>query len=204
MNILKQKGNINTALLVLLVIVVAGAVGYFIWAQKSPTTPTGQQPTVQQPAIQLSSVKDETANWKTYRNEKYGFEFKYLSNFKISEDETGRYILITPENKDEYQLAISGIRERGSLTIGQFVHDDSTYGTVENVQIRDESNAIVNGINVYRFSVLLGRENDWHLFFLKDNNHGVDASWTNFHVDYGNNPYGDKIEQILSTFKFTK
>ena len=31
-----------------------------------------------------SDIKDETSNWKTYRNEKYGFEFRYPTLAKLS------------------------------------------------------------------------------------------------------------------------
>ena len=40
------------------------------------------------PEFKLSEkIKDETVNWKTYRNEEYGFEFKYPSNWEIAEGE---------------------------------------------------------------------------------------------------------------------
>ncbi len=53
-----------TIALVVLVIVLVGAVGYLTLIKKptSPNTPTTQ---------------DTTANWKVYRNDKFGFEFKY-------------------------------------------------------------------------------------------------------------------------------
>jgi len=52
---------------------------------------------VKAPEVKTSQgvIKDKITNWKTYRNEKYGFEFKYPSipsgceNCKIQESEEG-------------------------------------------------------------------------------------------------------------------
>ena len=48
---------------------------------------------------------DETANWKTYRNEEYGFEFKYPNNWSIEDLSGIKDILVyidlrPPENID--------------------------------------------------------------------------------------------------------
>jgi|SRR3989344_787409 len=72
--------------LVIVVIILVGIGGYFIFVNKS-----GQ--TLQQPT---PISQDETANWKTYSNSQYGFEIKYPPgwNFETipSHDAAGKVI----------------------------------------------------------------------------------------------------------------
>lgn len=83
---MNQRGFVNIALIILVVVLV-GAGSYFVFVKKPADQPTppeqtqarnNTQPT-QPPANNQPSPtpKDETANWKTYRNENLGFEFKY-------------------------------------------------------------------------------------------------------------------------------
>jgi len=76
---MNQKRILNTTLVVIVIAIIAIG-GYFILLKKS-TTPAGIQP--QQPTQQ-----SDTSNWKTYRNEKYGFEIKYPPNLEPLEGKT--------------------------------------------------------------------------------------------------------------------
>ncbi|HEY0220660.1 MAG TPA: hypothetical protein VGC58_00360 [Candidatus Paceibacterota bacterium] len=51
-------------------------------------------------------VVDETANWKTYRNEEFGFEFKYPNNVGIVSDYDSSFVG-PPTNPEENILLIS-------------------------------------------------------------------------------------------------
>jgi hypothetical protein len=86
---MNQKGFINV-ILVIIIIVLAGALGYFTLVKKSP--PIAQQTPTHTPTFTPTKIsastptptpKDETKNWKIYTNNKYGFTFKYPPSWKV-------------------------------------------------------------------------------------------------------------------------
>lgn len=81
----EQKGYSIPMLVTLVVIlIIVGAGGYFLYQKQSKTTETPQKQT--SPAIpQSTPVIDQTANWKTYTNTQYSFSFKYPQELTLSE-----------------------------------------------------------------------------------------------------------------------
>ncbi len=49
--------------------------------------------------------EDETADWKTYRNEEYGYELKYYKDWTYKDKEGGPYTYFFPEVYEGVQLA---------------------------------------------------------------------------------------------------
>lgn len=101
---MNQKGFANIVLVVV-VIILAGVAGYFalvlvkksepkICTEEAKVCPDGTTVGRVPPMCEFTAcptvtsiLKDETSDWKIYRNEEYGFEVKYPANFPIR---TGR------------------------------------------------------------------------------------------------------------------
>ncbi len=101
-----QKGSATVTLLVVLVVVVAAILTYFAFFKKPGEVAVSPTPT---PTKTATPTPDETANWKTYTNNQYGFEVKYPSDWEqITPNITGQALLTVgfkPKNLSGETLA---------------------------------------------------------------------------------------------------
>ena len=110
---MNKKGFSNIALLIILVVIVAGVAGYFVMTQK-PTTPTPNPSENTQTQTQ-PNTQNQVSNWVEYR---WGvLKFKYPSNWKVVASATS--IVLTPSAKTSFFLIPSAqAASDDSITIG--------------------------------------------------------------------------------------
>ena len=72
------KGKTNWKYILIIVILALIVIGETLYLLK-------QEEKIPEIKLPEKVVKDETLNWKTYRNEEYGFEIKYPKEFSVSE-----------------------------------------------------------------------------------------------------------------------
>ena len=114
---MNQKGFANIILIIVIVILV-GAVGYFAFVKKSE--PVAQQPTPIQttnptktPVSPTTTVKDETADWTTYRNDQYGIEFRHPVDWKSRVLKEGSIDdIVQVFSAESYSIALKGDADR--------------------------------------------------------------------------------------------
>ncbi|MBU4579884.1 hypothetical protein KKB43_02610 [Patescibacteria group bacterium] len=180
----------------------------------------------------LSTFKlDKNTSWKTYRNEKYGFELQYPRSLILSEN--NNYKSDNDQALDKVLLSLNKISDDNFLTINRF-----EIGKNETFKNIIENNSWLPGggtghADLTKFkSVKIGDNNYYYRYFCGDPSGSVEdkneacgffyyywlvkdqnvyefelfdvLSTNDMKVDFENSPSNLEFKKILSTFKFTK
>ena len=212
-----MKNQRGFAPVIVILVVLIGFVGvYFLGTLKNkPSTvnPTSSPVAVAKesaiPTVKPVATTDLTADWKTYTNTKFGFSFKYPTDFKTT---------LSPTTGEEFNLVVdkkTNVSEMGFVPV-QFSINMS----------RDENNMIRNittlsqaeeiykiNRNQTRKSILLDNKSAVTVAGLVEGlgpGTGQFLSYTFVKlnnevliIQLGNKDYQTELNQILSTFKFT-
>lgn len=139
----------------------------------------------------------DISNWKTYRNEEYGFEVKYPTDWFAIEDSRG--INFTPLSPDD-PLQASSIGLASSMTIQR--KDDSVQNRIAEYMEQDgfAQNEIIvsSNLTAVRTTYIGGYAGETHVAVL------IPRGSTLFEIHYVSSDQWSVPEGILSTFKLVK
>ncbi len=236
----KQRGFSAIIVAVIAGLIVAGIVaGYqYIWLPRqqelSPQKlPLAEEKVTSTPQTPTPIPKDETADWKTYKNEEYGFEVKYPKDWEVVEDSSILFF-DNPLYAKEYKLLEGpgfsykykdyawidigrypeGVRtSAGTVTkdtkIKDFVYklySKDHFVSVEETAIGDQEAFIFGYKPTWGGdeTILKSGENDYFQAYFKQNNDIIIISmWSG--LEYmGYKKLVTAFNQILSTFNFIK
>lgn len=117
LDLVREKGLIPVVIIILIALVVSG---YFLYSNYNKNTLTSSQ----QASQTIPSSKNETANWKTYFNKKYGYSIQYPAELSLKEPITDEVVTFVLE-KDK---GLQNDPEKFFLipTIGIFIFQGKT------------------------------------------------------------------------------
>ena len=133
---IEKLGGSKILLLIIVIVLVVG--GIFAWQYFVPK----EEAKIPEEEMPGEITVDETADWKSYRNEKWGFEIKYPEGTKIvdADADSGWFFMQIPFTPNETKLVSKGFDIRvarsewhyGVKTPASCVSDDNIGSVVIN------------------------------------------------------------------------
>lgn len=196
---ISKDKSISLPLVIVFVIVAAAAfaaLGY--WEGKKTVTPSNEEvpmppvPPAPDSSASASATADATANWKTYTNETHGLLVKYPGNLEV----------ITPSDGSTVGVVFKSDDETKSVTLAA-IQNVNTYESRKEILEAGGSVSVIPDAtyNGYKVKALTYKESgstltEVHYFIYKAGNAMQEMS--------GNSSNSTTMEQMLSTFQFTK
>ncbi len=128
--------EISTPIAISIILILVILVGGFTWWQYGEIeklrneSPDIELPEKKEEEIKISEklVEDETADWKIYRNEEYGFEMKYSPNWEIKDNS----FLNTSCNFDHYSgvdcyIDFSTSENNNLVSLNKWIEDNLSH-----------------------------------------------------------------------------
>ncbi len=191
-NMNSQKGSATVTLLVVLVVVVAAILTYFAFFKKPGEVAVSPTPTAT-PTATKTATPNPVSSWKTYNNERFGF--KYPPSISVTESPDKGY---WPSGDYFVLVTLEGSNFNGSIFL-----NDAGRGYEQYDKLISSERITIDGL-VATLNFEDAKPNYETRAGIVKFEKGNDAYFMIFEYSKAGSDQKSLIEQILSTFKFTK
>lgn len=199
--------NQKAILIAAVVIALLGLGGYYVAVKNYNPGPSGDLNMLPQ---------DETANWKTYTNDKYGFEFQYPPSFSLSDRGVANGFVVSLHDgsindiERRHSITIFAVSADNAVTFQDYLVKHPVNDANSNRPIAFKTRALgsntfyfarterFEGVLAFDYYILHGNS----VLRFKTVSRGV--AWSDPNLDEENDVGHVFLRQILATLKFTK
>jgi hypothetical protein len=169
-----------------------------------------QLPQIESPQMpEIETPVDEITDWKTYKNDEYGFEFKYPEDLKIKNNIIGKtYVTDIGNFKKPLFFFLDSINNKDILNI---YNDEKNYPIPRMMWIESNERKVINGIVMNRMIHGSQDSKSKNIYISYDFQTGDSSDYHNIQTylfviyKLRSDDESERIlDKMISTFKFTQ